>query len=97
MQRVNSSLRLLFLIVLVISAAVPRASAQGACDRACLTGFLDGWFKGLVNNSSSGVPVAKDVKITQNGQITNLAGTFWDGAASVPYRLVTRVTPRSSD
>jgi hypothetical protein len=84
MQHVSSTVRFLFLTGLLLSAAVPRASAQGACDRACLTGFLDGWFKGLVNNTASGVPVAKDVKITQNGQITTLAGTFWDSAAGVP-------------
>jgi len=86
MQHVSSTVRFLFLTGLLLSAAVSRASAQGACDRACLTGFLDGWFKELVNNTASGVPVAKDVKITQNGQITTLAGTFWDSAASVPYR-----------
>ena len=65
MQHVSSTVRFLFLTGLLLSAAVPRASAQGACDRACLTGFLDGWFKGLVNNTASGVPVAKDVKITK--------------------------------
>src|SRR5262245_37651476 len=86
MQHVNSTVKILFLSCLLVSAAAPRAGAQEACDRACLTGFLDGWFRGLVNNITSGVPVAKDVKITQNGQITTLAGTFWDSAASVPYR-----------
>jgi hypothetical protein len=75
-----------FITALLLLAAAPWASAQSDCDRACLTGFLDGWFKGLVNNSVSGVAVAKDVKVTQNGQITTVAGTFWDGAASVPYR-----------
>ena len=79
-------MKLLFLTGLLMSAAVPPASAQGACDCACLTGFLDGWFTGLVNNSASGVPVAKDVKVTQNGKVTTLPGTFWDSAASVPYR-----------
>ena len=86
MRHVNSTAKLLLLTGLLVSVAVPDVVAQGACDRACLTGFLDGWFKGLVNNSASGVPVAKDVKITQNGLITTLAGTFWDSAASVPYR-----------
>jgi hypothetical protein len=86
MTLVKRTVKLLFVIGFLVSAAVPRASAQGACDRACLTGFLDGWFTGLVNNSVSGVRAAKDVKITQNGQITTLAGTFWDSAASVPYR-----------
>jgi hypothetical protein len=86
MPHLNFAVKLLLLTSLLTVAAVPRASAQGNCDRACLTGFLDGWFKGLVSNSTSGMPVAKDVKITQNGQIATLAATFWDSADSVPYR-----------
>lgn len=62
------------------------ATAQNACDRACLTGFVDSWFKGLVDNSAKGISVAKDIRITQNGTPTTVAGTFWDSAASVPYR-----------
>jgi hypothetical protein len=61
-------------------------SAQSACDRQCLAGFTDAWFKGLVSNNASGVPVAANVKITQNGQTTKLGGTFWESADSVPYR-----------
>ncbi|HTR00035.1 MAG TPA: hypothetical protein VMH83_08590 [Candidatus Acidoferrum sp.] len=76
---------LLTTCALTLLAAHP-AAAQSACDRACLTGFVDAWFKGLVDNSAKGVPVAKDVKITQNGQATNVAGTFWDSADAVPYR-----------
>jgi hypothetical protein len=86
MPHLNFAVKLLLLTSLLTVAAVARASAQGNCDRACLTGFLDGWFKGLVSNSTSGMPVAKDVKITQNGQIATLAATFWDSADSVPYR-----------
>ena len=62
------------------------AMAQTACDRACLTGFTDAWFKGLINHKDSGIPVASTVKITQNGQTAKLAGTFWSSASSVPYR-----------
>src|SRR5262245_7663823 len=86
MSHVDSAVKRMLLAGLLALAAAPGASAQGSCDRACLTGFLDGWFKGLVSNSTSGVPVARDVKITQNGQITTLAGTFWDSADSAPYR-----------
>lgn len=86
MRRVSTTAKLLLFSGFLVLAPIPRASAQSTCDRACLTGFLDAWFKGLVNNSASGVPVAKDVKITQNGQITTLPGTFWESAATVPYR-----------
>ncbi len=66
--------------------AANTVAAQTACDRICLTGFADAWFKGLVSHSDTGLPVAKTVKITQNGQATKQAGTFWNGADSVPYR-----------
>jgi hypothetical protein len=94
MPHLNFAVKLLLLTGLLTVAAVPRASAQGNCDRACLTGFLDGWFKGLVSNSTSGMPVAKDVKITQNGQIATLAATFWDSADSVPYPARSRSQSR---
>jgi len=34
------------LLLLTIAAAA--ASAQEACDRACLTGYVDSWFDGCV-------------------------------------------------
>lgn len=73
-------------VVLTSLLVTSTVQAQSNCDRACLTGFVDAWFKGLVSNSSKGIAVASNVKITQNGQTTNLAGTFWDSADSVPYR-----------
>jgi hypothetical protein len=81
----KKTLKLFFCTWLLAFAAV-HTNAQTSCDRKCLTGFVDAWFKGLVSNSTNGVPLAKDVKITQNGQLTTLAGTFWDSADSVPYR-----------
>ena len=60
MRQVGTTLRFLVLAGVTVAALVPSASAQGGCDRACLTGFLDGWFKGLANDSITGVPVAKD-------------------------------------
>jgi hypothetical protein len=40
-----------------------------------------------VGNSAAGVPASPDVKVTQNGQLTTVAGTFWESADSVPYRF----------
>src|SRR5687768_15164548 len=62
------------------------AHAQIGCDRACLTGYIDAWFNGLLKNDAAGIPLASNVKITHNGQPTDLAGAFWDNADSVPYR-----------
>ena len=75
--------------VLALSAGFtlsPANAQEASCDRACLTGFVDQWFKGLISRNTNGVPVAKTVKVTQNGQLTTLAGTYWSNAESVPYR-----------
>ncbi|MES2603467.1 MAG: hypothetical protein V4603_00930 [Pseudomonadota bacterium] len=66
--------------------AANTAQAQIGCDRACLTGYVDMWFKGLTSNTTTGVPLAENVKISANGQLTDLKGTFWDSADTVPYR-----------
>lgn len=71
---------------MLLAISTNSAHAQNNCNRACLTGFVDQWFKGLVANDAKLVNAAKDVKITQNGQPTTVAGTFWASAASVPYR-----------
>lgn len=62
------------------------AQAQIGCDRACLTGYVDAWFNGLLSNKTDGVPLARDAKITFNNTVTDLAGTFWDSAEATPYR-----------
>src|SRR5215813_9787444 len=60
--------------------------AKPACDRACLTGFADTYFKALVDNRASAVPLAPTVKVTLNGQAMKLDQAFWDGAERAIYR-----------
>lgn len=62
------------------------AFAQLGCDRACLEGYVDAWFEGLHANNGTGVPVTDDVRISQNGMLVDLAGTFWDSADETVYR-----------
>jgi hypothetical protein len=60
--------------------------AKPACDRACLTGFADTYFKALVDNRASAVPLAPTVKVTLNGQTMKLDQAFWDSAERTIYR-----------
>jgi len=60
--------------------------AQQACDRACLTKVIDGYFAALVANDSTKLPQAAKARITENGAEKKLAQTFWDSAAEVVYR-----------
>ncbi len=60
--------------------------AQGACDRICLTGYIDVYFTALRANNPSALPMAENAKITANGTVMPLAETFWDSAEDTVYR-----------
>lgn len=68
------------------SGAAGIVHAKPACDRACLTGFADTYFKALVDNHASTVPLAPNVKVTLNGQAMKLEQAFWDSAERTIYR-----------
>jgi hypothetical protein len=65
------------------------ASAQSKtpCDRACLTGFVDSYFKALLAHDAHALPQAAQARITENGAEKNLANTFWDSAAETVFRM----------
>jgi len=67
-------------------AAAGAIHAKTACDRACLTGFADTYFRSLVSNRPSDVPLAPNVKITHNGELMKLAQAFWESAERTVYR-----------
>ena len=60
--------------------------AKTACDRACLTGVADTYFKALAGNHPGDVPLAPNAKITLNGQAMKLDQAFWDSAERTVYR-----------
>jgi len=69
------------------AAGATPASAQTACDRACLTKVVDGYFAALIANDAGALRQAARARITENGAEKKLADTFWDGAKSVAYRF----------
>ncbi len=73
-------------MVLVGALFSSTSYAQQACDRACLTKVIDGYFAALVANDSAKLPQATKARITENGAEKKLAQTFWDSAAEVVYR-----------
>jgi hypothetical protein len=70
-------------LAVVIASGV---HAQGVCDRACLTGYIDTYFKALAAGNPSALPMAANAKITLNGDAVPLAKTFWQGAGQTIYR-----------
>lgn len=62
------------------------ANAQAQCNRECLTEFVDTYFNALISNTPDQVPLASQVKITNNGKLVDLADAFWDSAEDTVYR-----------
>jgi len=66
-------------------AQAPSASAAGSdCDRACLTSLVDQYLAALVKHDPNGLPMAKDVKFTENTATLPLGDGLWVGASEAP-------------
>jgi hypothetical protein len=87
-----SNLRALWLFgIAALGFAALDAGAQSApsCDNACLKGFVDGYFDALAQRDPSKLPVATDVKFTENGRVLDfsLGLGFWRTAGKpIRYR-----------
>jgi len=72
----------------------PPALAQGRCDRACLEVIADGYLDALVAKDPKKLPLARNVKYTENGQRLQLGDGLWNSVTGRgTYKLhVTDVT-----
>ena len=50
---------------------------SGACNRACLEGFVDRYLDALVKHDPSAVPLAANVRFTENGQRLAIGDALW--------------------
>ena len=58
------------------------------CDRACLNGFVDELLAALVAHDPSHLPLSREVKYTENGQLLKLGDGFWGTASGLPtYKI----------
>jgi hypothetical protein len=60
---------------------------QPACDRACLSGFMDQYLQAQANNDLSQLPLAGNVRITENGQQIRAGEGFARRADEPVYRM----------
>jgi hypothetical protein len=77
-------------VALAAIAAGATASVQAqpaACDRACLTGFIDAYYTALFANDAARLPQAARARITDNAAEKRLADTFWAGAEEAVWRF----------
>lgn len=65
------------------------AAAQGACDRACLTGILDRYLNAMAANDAKKAPLSASVKYTENTAKLPLTEGLWFTAAGLTnYKIV---------
>jgi hypothetical protein len=66
---------------LVMLASPIYLMAQGAvmqpCDRACMEGLVDDYLDALIANNPNAVPLADDVRFTENGQRLQVRDGLW--------------------
>ena len=79
------------LTVSIIAGQTPArggAAATGPCDRACLEGFVDRYLDAMAARDPKQLPLAANVKYTENGQRLNLGDGTWNTAtAKGVYKL----------
>ena len=68
-------------------ASVLAANAASTCDRACLKGFVDNYLAALAKHDPTPLPVAPNVKFTENGSPMKLGDGLWKTAGATTYRL----------
>ncbi|MBZ5501948.1 MAG: hypothetical protein LAN59_06830 [Acidobacteriia bacterium] len=65
------------------------------CDRACLNGFVDQYLAALVAHDPARLPLARDVKFTENGQALKLGDGLWGTASAVTTHKIYADDPQA--
>src|SRR5512139_6719 len=66
------------LILIMVSGGYAQATNNAAsCDRACLEGFFEKYLDAAIAHDPKLVPLAKDVKFTENGQRLEIPDGHW--------------------
>jgi hypothetical protein len=84
---VRSLRNVVALAALAAGAAAPAHAQSPACDRACLTGFVDAYYAALFANDAARLPQAARARITDNAAEKRLADTFWSSAEEAVWRF----------
>ncbi len=84
-MRAQSRLVAILAVVVLATGAAPLLRAQGApCDRECLIGFVDRYLDALVRHDPAGLPLANEVKFTENTATISIGDGLWVGASDLP-------------
>jgi hypothetical protein len=67
------------------------------CDRACLNGYADQYLAALVAHDPSRLPLARQVKFTENGQELKLGDGLWGTASGIGNYNIYAVDPQAGE
>jgi hypothetical protein len=81
----------------IATAAVPQASSAASCDYACLIGFIDRYLSALAAHDPSRLPVAADVKFTENTIPLTLGDALWGTISGIGTYKLCFVDPQSGE
>jgi hypothetical protein len=65
------------------------------CDRACLDGFVDQFLAALVAHDPPRLPLGRQAKYTENGQLLQLGDGFWGAASGLSAYKIYADDPQS--
>src|SRR5690242_19674351 len=84
-----------FALALVLSlVASGSALAASSCDRQCLEGFVDRYLDALIAHQPDKVPLARNVRYTEDGQLLAIGDGLWRTMhAKGHYRLFVTDVP----
>ncbi|HTV79817.1 MAG TPA: nuclear transport factor 2 family protein [Steroidobacteraceae bacterium] len=78
----------------LLLAGSMQARAAGSCDRACLEGFVDRYFDALLAHDPKKLPMAPNVRYTEDGQHLRIGDGLWRTMhAKGHYRLFVTDVP----
>jgi hypothetical protein len=82
------------LVVSLAMSSWAHASTAEVCNRACLEGFVDRYLDAVVANQPSMVPLAPNVRFTEDGQQLTIGDGLWNTMrAKGRYRLFVTDVP----
>ena len=79
---------LLFSCIIAVGAGQAQRGVSGACDRACLQGFVDQYLDAWIARDPKKLPLTANAKYTENGQRLEFGDGSWNVAVGKgKYRL----------
>jgi hypothetical protein len=84
-----------FTAIFLMAVMASPVLAQSTCDRSCLQGFVDQYLKAIVTHDSSQLPLAKNVRYTENGQVLKMNDGMWRVATAVGDKNIYFADPQS--